>query len=239
MKIYGLGDTHRNMNYVRLVLNLKKDCYVFHVGDFEVGYLKEDKQIKMLEEFNEWLVKRNIIMYVIRGNHDDPYYFKGNHFYSNLQFLPDYTIIEVEDRKVLCVGGAISIDRVAAKWQADINERAGAPREHWDDEGFVLREDVLNNVRGVDMVVTHTAPTYCWPFLKGNFPKFMRDFAKDDKTLLDDIKKERGDMDRMFEILNKNNYVRDHIYGHFHKYYITDNLHTQHVVLDKCDLFEI
>ncbi|CAG7581677.1 MAG: putative hydrolase [uncultured marine phage] len=237
--IYGLGDIHRNINYLKWQLEHKKDCHIFHVGDYEVGFVGENAQIRILMEFNKWLAERNIVIYNIRGNHDDPKYFQGDHIYSNLQFLPDYTIIEVEDKKVLCIGGATSPDRRQAKIESDINEKLGQPRRYWDDEPFVLREDLLEKVKGINMLVTHTAPTYCTPILSGNYPKFMRDFAKHDKTLLDDIKKEREDMDKLLKILGKNNTIKHHIYGHFHRNDITDNLYTQHIVLDKNDLYPI
>jgi hypothetical protein len=50
---------------------------------------------------------------MIRGNHDDPYYFNNKVFsYSNVELLEDYTILTVGNDNILCVGGAISIDRL-------------------------------------------------------------------------------------------------------------------------------
>ena len=179
-------------------------------------------------------------MYVIRGNHDDPSYFKGNHLFSHLQFLPDYTIVETQNnRRVLCIGGAISIDRIPAKKQNEINVKYNKPLKFWEDEGFILREDILENVKGIDTVITHTAPTYCIPTVKEGYPNFMNDLLKEDPTLFDDIREERSKLDIMFKLLKNNNHIQYHVYGHFHRYDITDNGFTQHVVLNKCDFFEI
>ena len=80
------------------------DCgFGFH----EIGYYKEvvRRHRKRLNDSNNWIV-------FLRGNHDNPAYFDGktiNH--KRFIAVPDYSIIQTDGLTILCVGGAISIDR--------------------------------------------------------------------------------------------------------------------------------
>ena len=58
-----------------------------------------------MSEANNWIV-------FVRGNHDNPAYFDGVQF-NHKRFLavPDYTILSACNHTILCVGGAVSIDR--------------------------------------------------------------------------------------------------------------------------------
>jgi UDP-2,3-diacylglucosamine pyrophosphatase LpxH len=235
--MYILGDLHRNIHHLRLDIERKKisNTAIFQVGDFEVGFIREKRQLEVIERLNDFLKERNLIMYVIRGNHDDPNYFKGDHFFSNLQFLPDYSVIEVEDKKILCVGGAISIDRNYRKQESDMLRENNLHPTWWEDENFVLKEDLLKEVEGIDTVITHVAPHFCKPI---GFTPFFDHYFKSDENLKEDMINERQNMTKLFQILNKNNYVKYHFYGHYHKSEITDNLYTQHICLAKNELYE-
>jgi UDP-2,3-diacylglucosamine pyrophosphatase LpxH len=211
------------------------DTYIFQVGDFGVGYLREKREIERLDKINQYLKERNIIMYVIRGNHDDPNYFNGDHVFSNLNFLPDYSIIEVEDKKILCIGGAISTDRKYRKQESDMLVKNKLRANWWEDENFIFKEDLLKEIGGIDTVITHVAPHYCKPI---GFTPFFDHYFKSDENLKEDMINERQNMTKLFQILNKNNYVKYHFYGHYHKSEITDNLYTQHICLAKNELYE-
>jgi len=224
---------------MKLDIERKKisDTSIFQVGDFEVGFINPKKEEKRLQDINDFLKEKNIIMYVIRGNHDNPSYFKGDHIFSNLQFLPDYSIIETKYDKVLCVGGAISPDRKYRKMESDMLSRMGQLPNWWNDEGFILNENIIKDIKGIDVVITHTAPSYCKP--NGSFPEIMEQYFKSDPDLKEDILSERADISKLFHILSKNNTIKYHVHGHFHRYDITDNLYTQHISLGKNEFYEI
>jgi segregation and condensation protein B len=57
--------------------------------------------------------------------------------------------------------------------------------------------------------------------------------------LKEDILSERADISKLFHILGKNNNIKYHAHGHFHRYDITTNLYTQHISLGKNDFYEI
>ena len=82
---------------------------MIQVGDFGAGFRKDflDDMLYLNDVLNEY----NVTLYVIRGNHDDPKFFNGNHNWGNLKLLKDYTVLDLEGKKILLIGGAISIDR--------------------------------------------------------------------------------------------------------------------------------
>lgn len=237
--MYALGDLHRNIHHMKLDIDRKEisNTSIFQVGDFEIGFNKPKKEMERVFNINQYLKERNIIMYVIRGNHDNPDYFKGEHLFSNLQFLPDYSIIELDNYKVLCVGGAISPDRKARKMESDMLVKVGLPPCWWEDEGFILKEDLIKKLSGINCVITHTAPSYCKP--NGKFPSIMEHYFKRDPNLKDEIVDEREKLSKLFKLLNEKNNIKYHIHGHFHKYEVTDNLYTQHISLSKNEFYEI
>ena len=68
--------------------------------------------------------ERNVECYMIRGNHDNPAYFEGTTFsYKRFIAVPDYTILQACNHSILCVGGAISIDRIYRinEWNTEIS----------------------------------------------------------------------------------------------------------------------
>ena len=65
-----------------------------------------DEMPSRMNQANNWIV-------FVRGNHDNPAYFDGATFnYKRFIAVPDYTILQACSHTILCVGGAISIDRI-------------------------------------------------------------------------------------------------------------------------------
>lgn len=220
-----IGDTHGNH---KLIIHRVKSLHLegetlFHVGDFGVGFAKtEHEDIERMAELNKILKKHNCHLYVIRGNHDNPEFFKGNHDYSNLHLLPDYSVIEVNGEKVLMVGGAISVDRRPRKDDMQKYRAMGSDYStYWYDEGFVLDKDKLESISDINYVITHSCPKFVFPIndqsnAVDSHGPFVQRFAWNDYGLKDDLNKERNDLTEMWEMLNKNNYIKKWFYGHFH-----------------------
>ena len=201
--IHGNGDTIPN--YIRD--NELDTCAVFQAGDFGIGFEREHKDQKWLKYINERMKHSNSDLFVVRGNHDKPTYFDGNTILSNLTLLKDYTVININGWNVLGIGGAISVDRKNRKgyWYPNKND-------YWKDEIVVLDEDKLNELRDIDIVVTHSAPNFCNPLTKSNIQSWMNN----DNDLELDLTIERHLLSIMYEILSKNNNICDWYYGHFH-----------------------
>jgi len=230
-----LGDIHGNFNYIMGEINRKRltDCTIIQVGDFGIGFTTPENDMRILEDLNEQLKEKNITMYAIRGNHDNPAFFKGDHILSNLKLLPDYTVLDLEGKKILLVGGAVSVDRVPRLTEMQKLARYGSKKEqYWFDENFVFDEDKVKDLTGIDVVVTHTAPEWCAPDNRGGFGPFVEGFAYYDNKLLEDLAFERSEVTKMFKILNSNNYIKNHYYGHFHRHDITINGYTTHMLLN-------
>ena len=179
------------------------------IGDFGMG-LKHEQE-KHLITLNGNLSDVNCHLWVIRGNHDDPKYFQRDPIvgYSNITFVPDYSVLNISGKKILCVGGAISIDK---------DKRT----EGWDwfpDEGFNF-EDV-SQYKNIDIVVTHTAPMFVAPWAIGNFVEKHPEAIQ-----------ERIDMADVYDTLAKNNNIERWLYGHFHNSYHQLNNGTTFQCLD-------
>ncbi len=230
-----IGDTHGNNGYIKMVIEAQdyRDMEMVHVGDFGVGFIGMDQELKNLDALNDFMKERNIIFHVIRGNHDNPHYFDGTYLNTNLKLHPDYTVLNIEGKNILLVGGAISIDRVPRRRYNQIEVAQNLHSEkryHWEGEKFVLDREKLETMRDINVVVTHTAPHYAKPFdVKGNWnwPPIVQQFIdQGDDRLGDDLVTERCMLDEMYDILDKNNYIEDWFYGHFHRNEYTNHGHT-------------
>ncbi len=207
-----LGDTHGKMNTFFFQCKQYKltDKVIFHVGDFGAGFRENTKE--WLQSINDDLAERNIIMYVIRGNHDEPIFYNGDYINTNLKLMPDYSTVTVDYRRFLLVGGAISIDRHLRRTE----HRSAGYITWWEDEVFVLNRRKLAQYKGITDVITHTAPNIAPPF--GPFPVFIYNNMRDgDITLVDDLLNERNALTEMYNILKKKNNIFNWYYGHFHQ----------------------
>ena len=229
-----LGDIHGNFNYLKWYIQNYKlnDCTIYQVGDFGIGFTSEFNDMNILGDLNKFLKERNIKMYAIRGNHDNPYFFDGHldkHF-DNLHLLADYTVTDVNGIKILGVGGATSIDRRPRLREMQEHAKYGKSVElHWEDEIFKLDEEKLENIEGIDILVTHTTMDFCTPVNKNGFGYLVEQFAQDDPKLYDDLRTERDLVTKMWDIIKKKNTPDYHFYGHFHRNITEriDNVHHQ------------
>jgi hypothetical protein len=177
-------------------------------GNSGFGIHSEKHYLDFLEKQNNILKYNNTILLFVRGNNDDPSFFNEKKIdLSNIKALPDFSIVETKDKVILCIGGAISVDRT---WKIDqekrINAFADSPKKrlYWNDEAPVLDIDklkeVVSNTERIDFVVSHTAPSFATP---SYFP-ISDEWAKKDTQLAKDIDNERLTMDKIFEFLRDN-----------------------------------
>lgn len=207
-KIVLVGDIHGEYNKLRYDITRfgYEDAYIIQVGDFGIGFHKPNYyKNEAFPRLNEVLVNKNCHLYAIRGNHDDPEYFKqtNNPFnFSNITLLQDYSELELLGKSILFVGGAVSIDRT---WRTE-------GKTWWSDEGFNLKleNDFPYKDRQYDLVVTHTRPGVCGAF-KG-FSK-IEGWCNQDADLKNDLIEESQLVDYLYEHTKP----KDWIYGHFHE----------------------
>ena len=84
-----------------------------------------------------------------------------------------------------------------------------AKKCYWEDEFPVYQPKLSEKV---DIICTHTSPTFTFPSFKGDF---VLDWAKYDETLLEDLNRERRVFDFIYE--DYKDTVTHWYYGHFHK----------------------
>ena len=181
------------------------DTTIIQVGDFGAGFKKRERFDEDMHDINKQLVKNNNRLLVIRGNHDDPAYFDGTYNFSNIEFLKDYTVRNIEGRNYLFVGGAISIDRIIRK--------SGV--EYWPDEKFVLDLDKINAIdENIDVVIAHSSPSFCQPV---HFNELVWWYVAQDPSLHNELLQERKDFEEMYNALKENGHTLEYWFnGHFH-----------------------
>lgn len=209
--LYILGDTHGDLKHVSELIMSTNNASLIHVGDF--GHPHDGMaDMNTLKRFDSLLSAAGSVLYLVRGNHDNPTYFpewnhkmKNNlmfHYKSlrNFVFLRDYSIINLVclRKKVLTVGGAISISRskmMDSHWWKEERFRYNKP----------LLDNLLANHKNITNVVTHTAPAFSFPGLPGgNKPEVV------------DIIEERNQMDDLYKRVYACNRVSRWHHGHFH-----------------------
>jgi hypothetical protein len=225
-----VGDTHGKIK--ELGYNIRErykitDSIICLAGDIGLGFNKPMYHLNEFKYFNEIAKKTNNVIFVVRGNHDDPEYFNGQCFeYSNVKLVPDYYFLETQIYDILFVGGGISIDRTYRTLGST----------YWMNEFPVYREDKLKIIDKPDIVITHSAPTFCHPTDKIG----LLEWSKLDKQLLEDCDKDRMVFTKIFDYLKNNNKQPKHwIYGHFHMSYNQLIDGTQFKVLNELEMFEL
>ena len=235
-----LGDVHAE--FKTMIFHMKRlkisNSTIIQVGDFGMGFSNNDKLNLLV--INVFLRSINSTMLVIRGNHDDPSCFTGDYSYSHIKLLPDYTTLNINDKKYLFIGGALSLDRVKRIELMKPNKWGKSGKIcYWEEEVFKLDEEKIKNISGVDVLVTHTTPEFCFPYLSESHSQMVEDNAKIDKYLKLDLAKERHDVGRLFELLKEKNNIKYHAYGHFHSSHTDEFNECKHTLLNIYEFKEL
>lgn len=209
--IYVMGDVHGNWDQIIEVVPSLGDpvgATLIQVGDFGMGFRPLSDEKLLLEDLNDNLVKHNVNLLVIRGNHDDPSYFTGQNIRSNIRLIADYTIEELGGQTYLFVGGALSIDR----------ELRLEGRSWWSSEGIKdLTDDEWNDIAGkIDVVITHTAPPIAPPVLRES-SMAVKMASLRDPSLIEDVRKENDKMQKLWKRVTEFHSPSQWFYGHFHE----------------------
>lgn len=110
------GDIHGDFNQLVFKLCIQyqlTNTLLIVAGDCGFGFEKKEyyeqmvrRNVKRMNQANNWIV-------FVRGNHDNLAYFDGSMFnFKRFIAVPDYAILQACNHTILCVGGAISIDRI-------------------------------------------------------------------------------------------------------------------------------
>ena len=109
------GDIHgafETLVYKACVQYSMTDTVIIVAGDCGFGFERPNYYTTLYNRLAGRLSKANNWVVFVRGNHDDPSYFNEEKVsYERFRCVPDYSVINVCGRNILCVGGAVSIDR--------------------------------------------------------------------------------------------------------------------------------
>lgn len=109
MKVALLGDIHGNTHYLDWALEYAVEAgaeMMIQLGDF--GF---DFSSRFLSDLKFVTDKYKIPLMALRGNHDDPSWFKQYYRMNYVSLIPDGTFMTIGKKRVAFLGGAVSIDR--------------------------------------------------------------------------------------------------------------------------------
>lgn len=196
-----------------------EDCIIFCVGDCGIGFCDTiKKEYNQISDLNNFFKRRNITFLSIRGNHDNPFFWDiAPVDLSHFKLIPDYTVLNINGERFLCVGGAISIDRS--------NRIDG--KSYWKNEIFNLDR---SKIVECDVIITHSAP----PWIGPNDKSGISYWCETDKELWADCKKERKEHGELYKLSKcKKSYS-----GHFHQYISFDHDECYATILDELQLIQ-
>lgn len=219
------------------------DCIIVVAGDCGFGFNKLGYYHQIFNKYISLLEQNNIYVYFVRGNHDDPSYFNNEIInYSHIKTIPDYSIIQLQNKNVLCVGGAISIDRI---WRKQEEERINKYKTHkkklyWIDEAIKYNQeqldDIINNGITINGIISHSAPHFAFPDTKEG----IKGWVRLDKKLNSDIKKERNTLTKIYEYLrDKEQPISFWCYGHFHMRRSENHLNIDFFALSEMEFIDV
>jgi len=246
-RMYFIGDTHTVGELPRILEKHKlTDSNLIHVGDFGLGELSIMQEVKNLQTIDEILLETNNQLYVIRGNHDNPIFWNKSLGLNlpklhNLHLVDDYSVINVEDKNILCVGGAISLDRIP-------RSRDIPYPSWWRGEEFVYNpyrlDQAIAKGRVIDIVVTHTAPHFCYP-LSGSKSQLVDHYdaieTSHGNNLKLELELERSAVTELHDDLTiHHKQTPTHwLYGHFHRSNVKKINNTNFVLLNINEVYKL
>lgn len=216
------GDIHGEFKTLVYTIGQKRisDATIIVAGDCGFGFSKYAYYRCLYMHLHPKLEKQNVLLLMVRGNHDDPRYFSEEMIdFPFMKTLPDYTVVHTMSHNVLCIGGAISIDRNFRLSKMDYDRILGKQSNplYWPGESVIYDEAQLSLLEQeqvwIDSVVTHTAPAFCPPLSKEG----LEHWSAADENLPDDISRERETMTRIYDyLINHRHPLRTWYYGHYH-----------------------
>jgi len=157
MKILFCGDLHGNWGALNNIINKKQPDIVLQCGDFGWWPQWEVTHPVLYGRQSVWTHKGlkpgNTKVYFCDGNHEQHPTLNQDgeihELYKNIFFCPRGSILQLEDLKILFVGGAASIDK---------DKRT--PGHDWFPEEMlnIKQCDRILSHQDIDMVISHTCP---------------------------------------------------------------------------------
>ncbi len=221
-----VGDIHGDFNKLihKCCLRYKlRNTLIVVAGDCGIGFERAGYYDYVYERNRKYLSGMNCWLVMFRGNHDNPAYFNGPHRIKHERFMtiPDYAVLTACGHVMLCVGGAVSLDRALRKnspfYHVTDHSEPLERNVYWEDEAPVFDRGVMEEIAKeyeIDTVITHTAPMICDRVIKQG----LYYFSVDDDRLLADVEAERETLERLRRcLLDQGHPLCYWFYAHFHQ----------------------
>lgn len=234
------GDLHGNFDAISFqIKNQKiKDSLLIFCGDIGFGFESPKHYQPIIKKIDNLCEKYNDYIVFIRGNHDDPNYFDNKAInYDRVKAVSDYTLLSVNKTgenndetsyNILCIGGAISIDRInrinnynnqinyLKRYISEDKAIQKVRKIYWENEKNIYDEEKLKEICDnftIDIVSSHTCPSFCGPKDKEG----INYWTLLDENLSKDLDEERSSMDKVYDYIKlKGINLKYWFYGHFH-----------------------
>ena len=228
-----LGDLHGDIRSLEYIVGKHEHTVFVICGDIGIGFESKKHILDSFHQADETCVFKDNYVFMLRGNHDDPKYFNYEQIeWQRIKTVPDYSILNVDGINCLMVGGAISIDRtyrlkkmydkihhlsLKHLTKEQIDEKV--KKLYWHDEMPYFDSEALGKIKedgiNIDIVCTHTCPSFCQPLTKEGVSYWL---SKDLK-LDEDLNKERSIMDELYgNLAHDGHKIKLWCYGHFHNH---------------------
>ena len=217
-----VGDVHgRTRELVQLISrhDIKNEIFI-QCGDFGIGFLG----FQELLDLNYSLKYGNNKLYILRGNHDNPDIFLNKSKYSNIRFVKDYSILNIQNKKILLIGGGVSIDRIERRKNIS----------WWENEEIIVDEKKLKSLskKNFDILITHVPSRSIFYDVNDSLLQY---WIKKDNTLIELIKKENESLDIIRSKINFKTWIA----GHYHMTKKIFQEDKNYIILNELEFYEI
>lgn len=195
------GDLHGSLK--ELVWKVKQGSDILVVGDIGVGFGRPLSFEVLVGSLKKRLESKDLRIYCIRGNHDNPEYFDGRTYEDRVTLLQDHVPLTLGDRLIYPVGGAPSHDKDHRLRINERLERFGSKKRIWW-EGECIVPGVNRIPPKIDILLSHDSPTYFDPPL-----------IREDGQSWETYVQVRSGRRYLSSILQESN-VKQWFFGHYH-----------------------
>lgn len=208
--LYFVGDVHgkfRELIFRASQKNKIENADIIVLGDFGAGFHKKEYMVQEYNRSKKKLEKYDLNIHVLRGNHDNPEYFRDPIplDFPRLHFLEDHKVYEICGRRIYIIGGANSTDITYRDITGKVRERIEGV-DWWSGEDIV-RVPESELPRRVDIIATHSAPL--------SFEPVAMKFDETPLWQYEKILEERRYLDSILKSIRTDYWY----YGHYHHYY--------------------
>lgn len=227
--LYVMGDNHGKLLVLSNALagsRIKEGSDVILLGDN--GLIMDDITTDYIwkndyAEINKLAKEKDVRIFLLRGNHDNPASYKHELSYSNVILLEDLDTATWRDKKAIFIPGAVSIDRCLRKMRG----------WNWYENEGLPELDLLSLGRH-DIVFSHGGPL---PRKLRKDRAIVDHYCCLDQDLADDLAKEQITWQLILAAVSP----KTMYYGHYH---VTDSFRIYRVNckprgIDRLDLVKI